>query len=248
MINLGGIVDLRPTNSLHEEDVFTATSKETGTTSVFKTKDARDKAVKSGTHQMKKADKKDGEKKPGVNIFDKPKSDSSEKAPRDDKNRIIVPDDVWEKGDKYNDDWYQKKFAWITSKEEQEFINTLIKKSSPQVVDKLSKDSEKIKAVVQRQIEKKKEESKKDLDNAYKAKDFESIVSSLKGKIDDQEYEEISDEMKALEVMQDEMQDLEDDGGNTYNEKMEIDSAVEDLQDRIKQALSAKKESSTKLK
>ena len=90
----------------------------------------------------------------------KPKSDSSEKAPRDDKNRIIVPDDVWEKGDKYNDDWYQKKFAWITSKEEQEFINTLIKKSSPQVVDKLSKDSEKIKAVVQRQIEKKKSAKK----------------------------------------------------------------------------------------
>ncbi len=372
MIKLGGLIDLQP---ITEAEVFTATSKETGTTSVFKTKAARDAAIKAGTHEKRKGDKDGGQKDPTdtpkVNIFkkdkaakggdssagkseppklskdddgemsiaaanqtkfylnkeldidgvvdinsigaieygiqgseahiligddeiggkkfsvefykdddddggdtyksfdnsadamayakelgkklkggagDTPKSDSSEKAPRDDKNRIIVPDDVWEKGDKYNDDWYQKKFAWITSKEEQEFINNLIKKSGPQVVDKLSNDGEKLKAAIQKQIEKKKEESKKDLDNAYKAKDFESIVSSLKGKIDDQEYEEISDEMKALEVMQDEMQDLEDDGGNTYNEKMEIDSAVEDLQDRIKQALSAKKESSTKLK
>ena len=80
------------------------------------------------------------------------------------------------------------------------------------------------------------------LDNAYDAKDFKSIVSSLKGKIDDREYEEISDELEALEVMQDEMQDLEDDGEDTYNEKIEIDSAVEDLQDRIKQALSKGKE------
>ena len=54
-------------------------------------------------------------------------------------------------------------------------------------------------------------------------KDFKSIVSSLKGKIDDREYEEISDELEALEVMQDEMQDLEDDGEDTYNEKIEID-------------------------
>jgi len=75
------------------------------------------------------------------------------------------------------------------------------------------------------------------IDNAYDAKDFEPIVSSLKGKIDDQEYEEISDEMKALEVMQDEIEDLEDNGENTYNEKIELDFAVEDLQDRIKQSL-----------
>ena len=80
------------------------------------------------------------------------------------------------------------------------------------------------------------------LDNAYDAKDFKSIVSSLKGKIDDREYEEISDELEALDNMQQDMQDLEDDGEDTYNEKIEIDSAVEDLQGRIKQALSKGKE------
>ena len=84
MIKLGGIVDLK---AINEAEVFTATSKETGTTSVFKSKASRDAAIKAGTHQMKKADKdgavKDPTKKdtPKVNIFkkdkDEPKSDKS---------------------------------------------------------------------------------------------------------------------------------------------------------------------------
>ena len=167
MIKLGGLIDLKP---ITEADVFTATSKETGTTSVFKSKAARDAAIEKGTHEKRKDDKdgavKDPTDKPKVNIFDKPKKDKAAKG-----------------GD-----------------------------------------------------------SSAGLDNAYDAKDFESIVSSLKGKIDDQEYEEISDELEALDNMQQDMQDLEDDGEDTYNEKMEIDSAVEDLQDRIKQALSKDKE------
>ena len=79
MIKLGGLVNLKP---ITEADVFTATSKETGTTSVFKSKDARDAAVKAGTHLMKKDDKdgavKDPTKKdtPKVNIFKKDKSTS----------------------------------------------------------------------------------------------------------------------------------------------------------------------------
>ena len=178
MIKLGGLVSLNP---LTEEEVFTATSKETGTTSVFKTKDARDSAVKSGTHQIKKDDKKDGEKKPGVNIFDKPKKDkskkdepkddepkddSSEKAPRDEKNRIVVPKELGLKGDRFNDDWYQQTFAWVTTKEEQKVVNDLIKKSSPQVVDKIAtrglsgsqirngEHSEKFKASIQKVLDK----------------------------------------------------------------------------------------------
>ena len=74
MIKLGGLIDLRP---ITEADVFTATSKETGTTSVFKTKDARDAAVKAGTHEKRKDDKdgaqKDPTDKPKVNIFDNQK-------------------------------------------------------------------------------------------------------------------------------------------------------------------------------
>ena len=80
MIKLGGLIDLRP---ITEADVFTATSKETGTTSVFKTKDARDAAIKAGTHEKRKDDKdgavKDPTDKPKVNIFDKPKKDKAAK-------------------------------------------------------------------------------------------------------------------------------------------------------------------------
>lgn len=83
MIKLGGLVGLNP---LNEVEGFTATSKETGTTSVFKTKAARDAAIKAGTHEKRKDDKetpisvgKDKET-PKVNIFNKdkeePKSDS----------------------------------------------------------------------------------------------------------------------------------------------------------------------------
>ena len=159
---------------------FTATSKETGTVSVFKTKDARDAAVKAGTHEKRKDDKDGDDKKdtPKVNIFDKPKkdkksepkSDSSEKAPRDDKNRIIVPKELELKGDIFNDDWYQQKFAWIKTKEEQDFVTDLIKKSSPQVVNKLSRDPEKLRAAIQKQIDKKKNEPSTDSANSRPGK------------------------------------------------------------------------------
>ena len=84
MIRLGGLVDLK---AINEADVFTATSKETGTTSVFKSKDARDAAVKAGTHLMKKDDKdgavKDPTKKdtPKVNIFNKDKEEPKKDEP-----------------------------------------------------------------------------------------------------------------------------------------------------------------------
>ena len=72
MIKLGGLVNLKP---LNEEGVFTATNKETGNVSVFKSKASRDAAVKSGSHEMRKDDKEDSVEKPSpkVNIFNKDK-------------------------------------------------------------------------------------------------------------------------------------------------------------------------------
>ena len=79
MIKLGGLVNLKP---ITEADVYTATSKETGTTSVFKSKDARDAAIKAGTHEKRKDDKDDAVKdptdKPKVNIFNKDKASSTD--------------------------------------------------------------------------------------------------------------------------------------------------------------------------
>ena len=68
-------------NLLTEADVYTATSKETGTTSVFKSKQARDSAIKAGTHEKRKDDKDGAVQEPGkkdtpkVNIFKKDKKE-----------------------------------------------------------------------------------------------------------------------------------------------------------------------------
>ena len=60
-------------NLLTEAESFTATNKKTGKTSVFKTKDSRDSAIKAGTHDKTGGDG-DSKKsaKSGVNIFDNP--------------------------------------------------------------------------------------------------------------------------------------------------------------------------------
>jgi len=87
MIKLGGLIDLKP---LQEEKAFTATSKETGNVSVFKTKAARDAAIKSGTHEKRKTDKDTavdvpgGEDKPKVNIFNKDKEEPKKDEPNQD--------------------------------------------------------------------------------------------------------------------------------------------------------------------
>lgn len=79
---------------LLNEETFTATNKATGKTSVFKSKDSRDAAIKAGTHDEKKDAPTDkgnsakGSKTPKVNIFDKPsksepKSDTPKTTPAD---------------------------------------------------------------------------------------------------------------------------------------------------------------------
>jgi len=76
-------------HNLLNEETFTATNKASGKTSVFKTKDSRDAAIKAGTHNPIK-DKKDsnskGSETPKVNIFNKPsktepKSEPAKKRP-----------------------------------------------------------------------------------------------------------------------------------------------------------------------
>lgn len=80
--------------NLLKEETFTATNKKSGKTSVFKSKDSRDAAIKAGTHDAKKDSPSDkgksskGSETPKVNIFDKPassepKSDSPKATPAD---------------------------------------------------------------------------------------------------------------------------------------------------------------------
>lgn len=78
--------------NLLNEETFTATNKKSGKTSVFKSKDSRDAAIKAGTHDAKKDSSSDkgksskGSETPKVNIFDKPttsepKSDTPKATP-----------------------------------------------------------------------------------------------------------------------------------------------------------------------
>lgn len=75
-------------HNLLNEETFTATNKASGKTSVFKTKDSRDAAIKAGTHSEKGDTKstKSTDTTSKVNIFDKPtksepKSSSSTSTP-----------------------------------------------------------------------------------------------------------------------------------------------------------------------
>lgn len=76
-------------NTLQEAETFTATNKKSGKTSVFKSKDARDAAIKSGTHTAKKDNKGSGNEPkndtPKVNIFNKPSADNNKSSVDDTK-------------------------------------------------------------------------------------------------------------------------------------------------------------------
>ena len=62
---------IKLTDLLKEEESFTATSKKTGQTSVFKSKDSRDAAVKAGTHSKVDDKEDDKPKKEKPNMFSK---------------------------------------------------------------------------------------------------------------------------------------------------------------------------------
>jgi len=178
MIKLGGLIDLKP---LQEEKAFTATSKETGNVSVFKTKAARDAAVKAGTHEKRKSDKDTavdvpgGEDKPKVNIF---KRDSD----RDSKERL----------------------------------------------KKMKKDRE-----------------EKEFNSLYAADDFQDTVDDLEGKISDEDYQEIKDNLEGLANLQIDLEDIDRDEDNEEWGMQQdiIDAEVDDLKGLIKQAISKSSDS-----
>ena len=84
---------IKLTDLLKEEETFTATSKKTGQTSVFKSKDSRDAAVKSGTHSKVDDKEDDKPKKEKPNMFskdydapDSPKEEPKSSTPKLDKD------------------------------------------------------------------------------------------------------------------------------------------------------------------
>ena len=168
---------IKLTDLLNEQESFTATSKKSGETVVFKTKDARDSAVKAGTHSKIK-DKKDGDSKkdtPKVNIF-KRDSDSDSK-----KN-----------------------------------------------LQKMKKDRE-----------------EKEFNSLYAADDFQDTVDDLEGKISDEDYQEIKDNLEGLANLQIDLEDIDRDEDNEEWGMQQdiIDAEVDDLKGLIKQAISKSSDS-----
>lgn len=173
---------IKLTDLLNEQESFTATSKKSGETAVFKTKDARDAAVKAGTHSKIK-DKKDGDSKkdtPKVNIF-KRDSDSDSK-----KN-----------------------------------------------LQKMKKDRE-----------------EKEFNSLYAADDFQDTVDDLEGKISDEDYQEIKDNLEGLANLQIDLEDIDRDEDNEEWGMQQdiIDAEVDDLKGLIKQAISKSSDSKDKPK
>jgi hypothetical protein len=91
---------IKLSNLLNEQEKFTATSKKSGKVSVFGSEDARDRAVKAGTHDMIKSKDGGDSKKdtPKVNIFNEPKEDSkvdyTSLTKRSDDDEALRPDQV----------------------------------------------------------------------------------------------------------------------------------------------------------
>jgi hypothetical protein len=74
---------IKLTDLLNEEETFTATSKKSGETSVFKSKDSRDAAVKAGTHSKIDDKGDDNPKKDKPNMFSKDTGYDAPDTPKD---------------------------------------------------------------------------------------------------------------------------------------------------------------------
>ena len=90
---------IKLTDLLNEEETFTATSKKSGETSVFKSKDSRDAAVKAGTHSKidKDSEEDDKSKKEKPNMFSKDTGydapDSPKEEPKVEPTKLVYSKD-----------------------------------------------------------------------------------------------------------------------------------------------------------
>ena len=170
---------------LKEAKAFTATSKETGNVSVFKTKASRDAAIKAGTHEKRKSDKDGavnvpgGDDKPKVNIFKRDSDrDSKErlkkmKKDREEKefNSLYYSDAFDEKVDSLKDkmsdeDFKQIKDAIENLKYMQYDLEDIDKDEDNEEwamqSDSIDVEVEDLKGLIKQAISKDKEEPKKD--------------------------------------------------------------------------------------
>lgn len=77
----------------------------------------------------------------------------------------------------------------------------------------------------------------RELQRLDSAKDFQKFFKKHKSKIDKQDARELKDEIESFKYMEFDLQDLENDGEDTYNEKIELDTAREELIDLLSKSL-----------
>ena len=244
---------------LQEAESFTATSKDSGKTTVFKSKTNRDAAIKAGTHEKaaKGGDSppagNDTSKADKPNMFSKDTGyDAGGKSKEEPKNEPLnVTDDFIDSlKSKY------KNVSNQTPEQEKELETTLDKLDKEQlkklafsdinvVSDIASKKWYKLSYPSDDEPKKDKSEPKSEpstsdsIDNAYDAKDFKSTVKSLKGKVSDEDYNEIKDNLKALANLQYDLEDIDRDEDNEEwgMQKDTIDVEVDDLKGLITKAI-----------
>ena len=243
--------------NLLKEESFTAINKDSGKTTVFKSKSNRDAAIKAGTH-----DKKDGKDSKGGDVSDNPKADKPNmfskdtgydaggKSKEEPKNEPLnVTDDFIDSlKSKY------KNVSNQTPKQEKELETTLDKLDKEQLKKLAFSDINVVSDIASKKWYKlsypSDDEPKKDKsepstsDSLYAADDFQDTVDDLEGKISDEDYQEIKDNLKALANLQYDLEDIDRDEDNEEwgMQKDTIDVEVDDLKGLIKQAISKSSE------
>ena len=278
---------IKLTDLLKEEETFTATSKKSGETSVFKSKDSRDAAVKAGTHSKidKDSEEDDKSKKEKPNMFSKdtgydaPDTDDSDDEDDDyeidnsDEDTIELPKEVEAEFEKelgsVGYDWADigaipGVISYMDGDENAIMISTGaayggdepfyvsgynlpdMEDGDTEETNGKSFDTKEDAMAYAKELAQKlkggdsKEEPKKDLDSFYDADDFQNSVDNLKGKISDEDYEEIKDNLEGLKNLQYDLEDIDRDEDNEEWGMQQdiIDAEVDDLKGLIKQATS----------
>ena len=238
--------------NLLKEESFTAINKDSGKTTVFKSKSNRDAAIKAGTH-----DKKDGKDSKGGDVSDNPKADKPNmfskdtgydaggKSKEEPKNEPLnVTDDFIDSlKSKY------KNVSNQTPEQEKELETTLDKLDKEQLKKLAFSDINVVSDIASKKWYKlsypSDDEPKKDKsepstsDSLYAADDFQDTVDDLEGKISDEDYQEIKDNLKALANLQYDLEDIDRDEDNEEwgMQKDTIDVEVDDLKGLITKAI-----------
>ena len=236
---------------LQEAESFTATSKDSGKTTVFKSKSNRDAAIKAGTHEKAA---KGGDSPPAGN--DTSKADKPNMFSKD--TGYDAGGEAKEEPLNVTDDFIDslksqyKNVSKQTPEQEKELETTLDKLDKKQLKKLAFSDINVVSDIASKKWynlsypsddEPKKDKSEPStsdsIDNAYDAKDFKSTVKSLKGKVSDEDYNEIKDNLKALANLQYDLEDIDRDEDNEEwgMQKDTIDAEVDDLKGIITKAI-----------